>query len=80
MPPAMPLTDTQIRKTKPREKTFRLHDGGGMYLEITPTGSRYWRLKYRAAGKEMRLALSRYPAITLAARCARPCLTRFCLA
>lgn len=62
----MPLTDTQIRKTKPREKTFRLHDGGGMYLEITPTGSRYWRLKYRAAGKEKRLALGVYPAITLA--------------
>lgn len=36
-----PLTDLQIRKAKPAEKTYRLSDGKGMYLEITPTGSKY---------------------------------------
>src|SRR5690606_4269000 len=41
-------------------------DGRGLYLEVTPTGRRYWRLKYRHAGKEKRLALGVYPEVTLA--------------
>lgn len=60
------LTATAVRNAKPQEKTYRLADGGGMYLEVTPAGGRYWRLKYRHAGKEKRLALGVYPAITLA--------------
>ena len=62
----MPLTDAVIRATKPRERTFRVYDTGGLYLEITPAGSRLWRLKYRFAGKEKRLALGRYPEVGLA--------------
>jgi hypothetical protein len=52
-----PLSDAAIRAAKPREKPFRLFDGGGLYLEIHPSGSKLWRLKYRFAGKEKRLAL-----------------------
>ncbi|CAG9269349.1 tyrosine-type recombinase/integrase [Paraburkholderia caribensis] len=59
----MPLTDLQIRHARPREKPYRLTDGAGMYLEVTPTGGKYWRFKYRFAGKEKRLALGVYPTI-----------------
>lgn len=61
----MPLTDTEIRKTTPRETQYRLADGGGMYLEVKPTGAKYWRLKYRFAGKEKVLALGVYPTVSL---------------
>ncbi|NUA26084.1 tyrosine-type recombinase/integrase [Cupriavidus basilensis] len=61
----MPLTDTEIRKIAPRETQYRLADGGGMYLEVRPSGSRYWRLKYRFGGKEKILALGVYPTVTL---------------
>lgn len=63
----MPLTDTAIRKAAPRAKPYRLADGGGMYLEVTPTGAKYWRMKYRHGGKEKRLALGVYDRVTLAA-------------
>jgi hypothetical protein len=43
-----------------------LADGGGLYLEVTATGSKLWRWKCRHAGKEMRLALGIYPAVPLA--------------
>lgn len=61
----MPLTSTTIRNAKPTAKTQKLSDGGGMYLEITPKGGTYWRLKYRFNGKEKRLALGVYPTISL---------------
>ena len=59
------LTVTQIRNMKPASKPQRLFDGGGLYLEVMPTGARYWRLKYRHAGKEKRLALGVFPEVTL---------------
>ncbi|MBN3779814.1 integrase arm-type DNA-binding domain-containing protein [Burkholderia sp. Ac-20345] len=62
----MPLTDTTIRNTKPTEKPIKLFDGGGLFLLVTPAGQRYWRLKYRADGKEKLLALGVYPEVTLA--------------
>ncbi|MBN3850581.1 integrase arm-type DNA-binding domain-containing protein [Paraburkholderia sp. Ac-20342] len=62
----MPLTNIAIRKALPREKLYRLTDGEGMYLEVAPNGSKYWRLKYRFAGKEKRLALGIYPYVSLA--------------
>lgn len=61
----MPLTNTAVINAKPKEKPYRLSDEKGMYLEITPTGAKYWRLKYRFAGKEKRLALGVYPDVTL---------------
>lgn len=57
----MPLTDVAARQAKPREKSYKLADGQGMYLEVMPNGSKYWRLKYRFDGKEKRLALGVYP-------------------
>lgn len=44
---ATPLTDTQVKTAKPRDKTYTLADGGGMYLEVAPTGSKIWRMAYR---------------------------------
>ncbi len=61
----MPLTDTQTRQAKPREKTWKLSDEKGMYLEITPKAQKYWRLKYRYGGKEKRLAIGVYPDVSL---------------
>ena len=58
----MPLTDSKLRSLNHPGKHF---DGGGMYLEVTVAGGRYWRLKYRFAGKEKRLAFGVYPEVTL---------------
>lgn len=63
----MPLTDTAIRNAKPQPKAKKLFDGGGLFLLITPTGQKYWRYKYRFAGKEKLLALGVYPDVSLAA-------------
>lgn len=60
------LTDTALRNAKPREKPYRLFDGGGLYIEIAPTGGKLWRLKYRLDGREKRLALGAYPRVSLA--------------
>jgi integrase len=57
----MPLSDTTIRTAKPSDKPQRLFDGGGLYLEVSPSGGKLWRLKYRFGGKEKRLALGTYP-------------------
>lgn len=62
----MPLSDTKISKAKPSDKPQRLFDGGGLYLEVAPTGGKLWRWKYRYGGKEKRLALGIYPDVTLA--------------
>jgi len=61
----MPLTDVLIKKAVPRDKAYRVADSGGMYLEVMPNGSKYFRLKYRFGGKENRLALGVYPSTTL---------------
>ena len=61
----MPLTDIAIRSAKPSEKPRKLFDGEGMYLEVAPSGGKWWRLKYRWAGKEKRLSLGTYPEVTL---------------
>jgi integrase len=61
----MPLTDKQAKQAKAKDKAYRLSDERGMYLEITTTGRKYWRLKYRYGGKEKRLAIGVYPEITL---------------
>ena len=61
----MTLTDTRIRNAKPRAQPYKLSDGGGMYLLVTPDGASYWRLDYRFAGKRRTLALGVYPVVTL---------------
>jgi hypothetical protein len=61
-----PLTDTQVKNAKPKDKPYKLADGGGMYLEVTPTGGKLWRMKYRRPdGKENRLSFGGYPETTL---------------
>ncbi|HEY5298696.1 MAG TPA: integrase arm-type DNA-binding domain-containing protein [Verrucomicrobiae bacterium] len=61
----MPLSDTAIRKAKPQAKPFKLADGGGLYLLVQPSGSKWWRYKYRFADKEKLLALGSYPETSL---------------
>lgn len=62
----MKLTNTACNNAKPKEKPYKMADGGGMYLEVTPSGGRLWRLKYRFGGKEKLLSLGKYPQTTLA--------------
>ncbi|OIO04426.1 MAG: integrase [Desulfovibrionaceae bacterium CG1_02_65_16] len=62
----MPLTNTAIKNAKPAEKTFRLFDEKGLYLEVAPSGGKWWRFKYRYARKEKRLSLGTYPDVFLA--------------
>ena len=60
------LTNTQIRNAKPGEKPIRLSDEKGLYLEVAPSGGKWWRFKYRFGGKEKRISLGVYPEISLA--------------
>lgn len=62
----MSLTDTAARNAKPREKPYKLSDGHGLYLQVDPSGSKLWRLKYRFNDKEKRLSFGVYPVVSLA--------------
>ena len=61
----MSLNDSKIRNLKPSAKPFKVSDSNGLYLLIKPGGSRHWYLKYRINGKESRIALGAYPAVSL---------------
>jgi hypothetical protein len=61
----MSLTDVVVRNAKAQAKTTKLFDERGLYLEISPSGGKWWRLKYRIHGKEKRLSLGVYPDIKL---------------
>ena len=61
----MALTDTAVRNAKPSEKQQKLFDGGGLFLFISKTGTKSWRMKYTFHGKEKLLTFGQYPAITL---------------
>jgi integrase len=61
----MPLTNTTIRNAKAGKKTLKFFDERGLYLEVSPTGGKWWRLKYRFGGKEKRLSLGIYPDVAL---------------
>ena len=63
----MPLTDVVIRNAKPTTKVYKLYDRGGLYLEVSPSGGKWWRLKYCFNGKENRISLGVYPDTTLKA-------------
>jgi len=62
-----PLNDTKIRAAKPRAKEYKLFDGGGLYLSITPKAYKWWRIKYFFNSKENRLSLGTYPTVSLKA-------------
>jgi integrase len=64
---ALALTDTALRNAKAGDKPYKLADGGGLFAQVMPNGSIYWRFKYTFAGKEKLLALGQYPAVKLAA-------------
>ncbi|HEX3949419.1 MAG TPA: integrase family protein [Steroidobacteraceae bacterium] len=61
----MPLTDSMARNAKPAAKTIRMFDRDGLYLEVSPRGGKWWRLKYRNAGKEKRVSLGVYREVNL---------------
>ncbi|MCF0075205.1 tyrosine-type recombinase/integrase [Dyadobacter sp. CY261] len=61
----MSLTDLKCRTAKPKDKAYRLVDSGGLFLDMSPTGRRTWRLKYRFQGKEKLLTIGPYPAISI---------------
>lgn len=56
----MPLTDLAVKNAEPRDKAYKLSDSQGLFLLVNPNGAKYWRLKYRFAGKEKLLALGVY--------------------
>jgi integrase len=60
------LSDLAIRAAKPREKPYKLSDGGGLHVLVQPTGRKLWRLKYRFGGKEKLLSFGPYPVMRLA--------------
>lgn len=63
---AKPLTDLQPRSAKPKDKPYKLSDGGGLYLLVNPDGAKYWRMAYRFAGVQRLLAFGKYPDVSLA--------------
>ena len=63
----MPLTETQAKNAKPRERAYKLADSEGLFLLVQPNGTRLWRMKYRFAGKEKLLSFGAYPALGIAA-------------
>jgi integrase len=62
----MALTDTEIRKAKARNKAYRVSDGSGLYLWITPAGGKLWRWAYEYSGKEKLMSFGKYPDVPLA--------------
>jgi len=56
----MMLNARKVEAAKGKEKSYKLSDGGGLYLQVEPNGSRYWRMKYRFAGKE-----NAYPSVSI---------------
>lgn len=61
----MPLTDKEIRTRTPTHKPYKVYDEHGLYLEITPSGGKLWRFRYKFEGKSKLLALGKYPSVTL---------------
>src|SRR5580700_9949061 len=61
----MALSDVKVRNAKSQAKPYKITDGEGMFLLVTPSDSKYWRLKYFFAGKEKLLALGVYPGVSL---------------
>jgi len=60
------LTALAVKNAQPRERPYKLSDGGGLYLLVTPAGRKYWRVKYRFRGKETVAAVGVYPAVSVA--------------
>ena len=63
--PINKLTDLAVRNAKPGKTSRRISDGGGLFLEIRPNGSKYWRLAYRFNKKQKLLAIGVYPQVSI---------------
>ena len=61
----MSLTDIKAKNAKPLEKEYKLTDGFGMFLRVTPKGSKYWQMAYRFEGKQKLFSIGVYPAVSL---------------
>ena len=61
-----PLSEAKVRTAKPNQKTYKLFDGGGLFLLVTPSGGKLWHLKYRFDRREKKLTFGTYPEISLA--------------
>jgi hypothetical protein len=62
----MSLTELALKALKPKESHYRITDGGGLSIEVSPAGGKLWRFRYRFSNKEQTLALGKYPAVSLA--------------
>lgn len=61
-----PLSEVRIRTAKPRKNEYKIFDGGGLFLLVTPSGGKLWHFKYRFENKEKKLTFGPYPEISLA--------------
>jgi integrase len=61
----MPLTEMQVKHLKPKDKAYRAYDSEGLYLQISPSGGKLWRWKFRKDNKEQVASLGKYPAVSL---------------
>lgn len=61
----MPLTDIKVKNAKPLDKEYKLTDGFGMFLRVTPKDSKYWQMAYRFEGKQKIFSIGVCPAISL---------------
>ncbi len=61
----MPLTELQIKNLKAKEKRFLVRDDHGLYIEVNPTGRKYWKVRYMINGKAQKITLGEYPYISL---------------
>lgn len=62
----MPLSEHNIDAAAPRARPYKMADGGGMYIQVMPTGAKYWHLKYRVGGREKKISFGVYPDVTIA--------------
>ncbi len=67
----MALTNVAVQGAKPKAKRYILKDEKGLYLEVSPSGGKWWRLRYWIAGRENRLSLGTFPEVSLAQARAR---------
>ncbi|USI75483.1 integrase arm-type DNA-binding domain-containing protein [Sphingopyxis sp. USTB-05] len=61
----MPLTDTAVRHAKPRDKSYKMADMQGLYIQVLPSGGKHWKMKYRFDGREKKLSFGEYPRVSL---------------
>ncbi len=65
--PQTKLQDAEILASQPKAKPYKLSEGGGLYLLVSPNGAKYWQMKYRFEGKERKYAIGVYPTVSIKA-------------